>query len=82
MQAGRVEMHFHHRSKVHDSLINDPVQSPRSVFGPTNGLFHKVCDFFLRCSESFNYLSSLYGKLLEFSGPRDIVLYNVVGARK
>ncbi|XP_015061686.1 uncharacterized protein LOC107007535 [Solanum pennellii] len=40
-QAGRVEMHFHHRSKVHDSLINDPVQSPRSVFGPTNGLFHK-----------------------------------------
>ncbi|XP_059277280.1 uncharacterized protein LOC132031365 [Lycium ferocissimum] len=42
-QAGRVEMpfHFHHRSKVHSSLINDPVQSPRSVFGPTNGLFHK-----------------------------------------
>ncbi|KAJ8527675.1 hypothetical protein K7X08_015126 [Anisodus acutangulus] len=43
-QAGRVEMpfHFHHRSKVHGSLINDPVQSPRSVFGPTNGLFHKL----------------------------------------
>ncbi|KAK6774178.1 hypothetical protein RDI58_029417 [Solanum bulbocastanum] len=43
-QAGQVEMpfHFHHRSKVHDSLINDPVQSPRSVFGPTNGLFHKL----------------------------------------
>ncbi|PHT97467.1 50S ribosomal protein L22, chloroplastic [Capsicum chinense] len=42
VQAGRVEMPFHlHRSKLHDSLINDPVQSPRPVFGPTNGLFHK-----------------------------------------
>ncbi|KAM3355717.1 hypothetical protein P3S68_022430 [Capsicum galapagoense] len=44
LKAGRVEMpfHLHHRSKVHDSLINNPVQSPRSVFGPTNGLFHKI----------------------------------------
>ncbi|KAF3680813.1 50S ribosomal protein L22, chloroplastic [Capsicum annuum] len=42
-EAGRVEMPFHlHRSKLHDSLINDPVQSPRPVFGPTNGLFHKI----------------------------------------
>ncbi|XP_055801287.1 uncharacterized protein LOC129870501 isoform X2 [Solanum dulcamara] len=43
-EAGRVEgpFQFHYRSKVHDTLINDPVQSPRSVFGPTNGLFHKL----------------------------------------
>ncbi|CAN4117348.1 unnamed protein product [Withania somnifera] len=43
-QAGRIEMpfHFHHCSKVHDSLINNPVQSPRSIFGPTNGLLHKL----------------------------------------
>ncbi|KAF3614767.1 hypothetical protein FXO37_35816 [Capsicum annuum] len=41
-EAGQVEIPFYlHHSKVHDSLINNPVLSPRSVFGPTNGLFHK-----------------------------------------
>ncbi|XP_016464017.2 uncharacterized protein LOC107787015 [Nicotiana tabacum] len=42
-QAGRVEVpfHCHHRSKVHDSHINS-VPSPRSVFGPLNGHFHKL----------------------------------------
>ncbi|CAN4096701.1 unnamed protein product [Withania somnifera] len=53
-QAGGIEMpfHFHHRSEVHGSLINDPAQSPRSVFGPTNGLLHK-----LEASLQFSYSS-------------------------
>ncbi|XP_009627564.1 uncharacterized protein LOC107767834 [Nicotiana tabacum] len=53
-QAGHVDVPFyghHHHSEENDSHINDTVQSPRSVSGPRNGLFHKL-------EPSFQYSNS------------------------
>ncbi|PHU30009.1 hypothetical protein BC332_02102 [Capsicum chinense] len=56
-EAGQVEIPFYlHHSKVHDSFINNPVQSPRSVFGPTNGLFHKALQLSLTVTRCGNQI--------------------------
>ncbi|KAK4341852.1 hypothetical protein RND71_037668 [Anisodus tanguticus] len=43
-QAGHFDAPFygHHHIKENDSHIDDSVQSPRSVSGPRNGLYHKL----------------------------------------
>ncbi|XP_055823742.1 uncharacterized protein LOC129892211 [Solanum dulcamara] len=43
-QAGHIDVPFfdHHHIKENDSHIDDSVQSPRSVSGPRNGLYHKL----------------------------------------
>ncbi|XP_060187826.1 uncharacterized protein LOC132617000 [Lycium barbarum] len=43
-QAGHFDVPFygHHHVKENDSHIDDSVQSPRSVSGPRNGLYHKL----------------------------------------
>ncbi|CAN4102714.1 unnamed protein product [Withania somnifera] len=44
LQAGHVDVPFfcHHHIKENDSNVDDSVQSPRSVSGPRNGLYHKL----------------------------------------
>lgn len=66
MQAGHIDVPFfdHHHIKENDSHIDDSVQSPRSVSGPRNGLYHKVC---LMPFSGLFFMLSMLPKLLYVS---------------